>query len=110
MFEIVNRGVVVGHSMLEHFEDGMAVAHGRFMPTPAYAHIRPRVASLSEARNRRITDDRVLPLEIRCSNGEVLLTSFAYIDDVVDVHVDPEITVQVPDREQWERCTNGGGA
>jgi hypothetical protein len=98
----------VGTSELEHVDYGMGVAHGAFHPTPAYSAIRPAVVTAAEALYDREQDVTAPPLAITTESGELLLTGFVIIADFDDADVDPEITVKLLDREQFERVLRRG--
>lgn len=103
-FVVLFAGEPVGTSELEHVDDGMGVAHGSFHPSPAYDAIRSTIVSAAEALYDREEDGVTLPpLAITSESGEVLLTGFVIIADFNEADVDPEITVKLLDRDQFER-------
>jgi hypothetical protein len=103
-FHILASGRLVGTSALEHFDDGMGVAFGRFEPSDAYATIRDEIIRAAEARNAGHAHSGP-KLDVATESGERLATGFVTIDDF-DVAVDPEVTVKLDDREQWENIAN----
>lgn len=108
-FTVVFGADTVGTSELEHVDNGMGVAHGAFHPTPAYSAIRSAVVSAAEALyDREEQNVPVPPLAIITESAEVLLTGFVIIADFDEVDVDPEITVKMLDREQFERVLRRG--
>ncbi|HET7550629.1 MAG TPA: hypothetical protein VFK04_05020 [Gemmatimonadaceae bacterium] len=121
-FAIFYRGVPIGYSELEHFDDGMGVAIGQFRPTPAYEQLRPVFRRYSEAlgeTSAHETDEvalqafqrevAALRLEIRDSDGRVIPTSWVHVYDF-EAEGGPdayEVHAQISDRNAWDAIVSG---
>jgi len=100
--DIYAGSTLIGEAILESFDEGMGVAHGTFRPGSAYPDVRAQVIAAAEARDQRIEPSPV-DLEARSKSGEVIDAGFVVIDDFANVEVDPDVTVQFANRDQWLR-------
>ena len=117
MFEIREAGRLIGHSAFEHFDTGMGVATGAFIPAEGYARVRPIFRLFAEASSStsaepedeaKMTDFRraadQLRLELIGPQGELIPTTFVHIYDFsVEGGADAyEVEAQVSNRAAWK--------
>ena len=106
IFEVLSRDKVVGTAELEHADQGMGVAFGRFFPTAEYETIRADVVRAAEARSRG-QQDAGPALAVRTASGEQISAGFVIID-AFEMSDEPAITVQFGKRAEWDRHFSGG--
>lgn len=117
VYEIRQRGEVIGTSALEHFDDGMSVASGALRPAAAYERVRAvfrlyaeavpatSAEAADEATLARYYRERdALDLELVDASGRVVPTGFIHISDFTEeAGADAyQIEVQIADRRAWD--------
>lgn len=111
------KGVIVGHSELEHADHGVGRAWGAFRPGMGYELVQPVFRLFSEAvpaaggsrddaKLARYHGARdALGLELEDETGEPIRTSAIHIADYTDDAGDGtiELDVLISDDEYWQR-------
>jgi hypothetical protein len=109
------KGVIVGHSELEHIEPGTGRAWGSFRPGLGYDLVQPVFALFAEAAPRNGTRDNAklkryyaardaLGLSLEDAAGQPIRTTTIHIADYDDASSDaPELEVLISDDGYWKR-------
>ncbi|HEX6796970.1 MAG TPA: hypothetical protein VF116_04545 [Ktedonobacterales bacterium] len=118
IYRVIHNGDVIGSSHLEYRDLAMAVAFGRFYPSPAYDTMRPIFRKFTHAqgdRGQSVDQDELkqyyaardaLGLKLVSSDGLELATGHIHIVDWEEDD-DLEIEVQVGDHRFWGTVGSG---
>jgi hypothetical protein len=115
-YNVISNGQLIGTTLLEFHDSGMAVALGTFDPTPTYDLVRPVFLLFTSALTEDIrTDDTqklsqyyaardALQLALEDENGRRLATGHIHIVDWgPENDSDLEVEVQVSDPQFWKQ-------
>lgn len=118
IYHVIHNGDSIGSSHLEYRDSGMAVAFGRFYPSPAYDAVRPNFRMFTHAHGGQgwnVDQDELtryyaavnaLGLKLVSSDGLELATGHIHI---VDWEGDDELEleVHVTDPSFWKAANSG---
>ena len=115
-YKIISNGQFIGTSPLKFRDSGMAVAFGRFDPTPMYDVVRPVFLLFTRAlsADNRANDPQklaqyyaarnALELALEDENGRRLATGHIHIIDWgPENESDLEVEVQINDPQFWKQ-------
>jgi hypothetical protein len=109
-FKVMMDGVEIGHSHLEHLDDGMGVAVGDFVPSAGYAGVKPLFRRLSDACDAGDVPAELwkardsLRLQVVAPGGTQISAGSVMIYDF-DIEGAWEVEVKLLDLEQWEHVS-----